>query len=298
MQVTVLALPGFEELAPRGSGVVRGACSASRFANGELHVRIHSDVRGRDCLIVGSVAPPDERLLALTLTAHTLAGEGASRVRALLPYLGYARQDRQEAGRSLAAAWVGELLRASGVAGVVALDVHSLAAMRLFPIPVTSLSPTALFAPEMVRSGIDGLTVVAPDEGAIERSRELRSAAGIEAPVAWLTKRRTREGMLHLGLTGELSRRAVVVDDILDTGATLVSCCRILRERGVEEITILATHGLFTGRGWTEIWAAGATRLYTTDTLPGRAPADPRVVVVPARPLIDEWLASARAVNA
>lgn len=263
----------------------------SRFANGELYVTVDSEAEARRCLLVGSVAPPDEQLLALTLASHTLAGQGASSVVAVLPYLGYARQDRPEPGRSLAAAWVGALLRAAGIAAVVTVDVHSSEAARLFPMPVTSLSPAPLFAPEVVRSGLDELCVVAPDEGAIERCEALRSAAGITSPVAWLAKRRTREGLVHLPLTGKLSRRAVVVDDILDTGATLVSCCRILREAGVEEITILVTHGLFSGEGWQEIWAAGAHRILTTDTVPGDPPADPRIAVLPARALFDRWVA-------
>jgi ribose-phosphate pyrophosphokinase len=285
--MAVFALPGFEGLAPREQ--VR-ACALGRFPNGELHVRLEADVAGLECVLVGSAAPPDEQILALTLAAHTLVKEGASRVRALLPYLGYARQDRPEPGRSLAAAWVGELLGASGVDEVVTVDAHSADAVRLFPIPVVSLSPAALFAPEIRHLGLKELTVVAPDEGALERCEALRAAVGVERPVAWLAKRRTPWGTVHLGLNGELSRTAVVVDDIVDTGGTLVSCCGVLSEAGVEEIAIVVTHGLFSGDGWRGIWAAGASRLVTTDTVPGRAPVDPRVAVLSARPLLEEWL--------
>lgn len=296
MRIAVFSLPGFEQLAPRGPGATLSACSVERFPNGELHLRIDTEVEGRDCVLVGSAAPPDERLLALTLAAHTLAREGAASVRGLLPYVGYARQDRPERGLSLGAAWVGELLRASAIDGVVTVDVHSKQATRLLPMPITSLSSASVFGPAILALGLEELTVVAPDEGAVDRCEELRAATGIEAPVAWLAKRRVPEGTTHVGLHGELSRRAVVTDDILDTGGTLVSCCRTLTDAGVGEITILVTHGLFTGEGWREILGAGATRVFTTDSVPGRAPLDPRVEVLPIRPLLEQWLASSSVV--
>jgi ribose-phosphate pyrophosphokinase len=289
--MTVFALPGFEYLAPRQPRAAVGTCSVARFANGELHATIEGPVEGRHCVVVGSAAPPDERLLALTLVAHTLASHGAAGIRAVLPYLGYARQDELEPGRSLGAAWVGELLRASGIEDVVTVDLHSTGAARLLPMPVTSLPSASVFAPEVAKLGTDELTVVAPDEGAVERCEALRVLLGVSRPVAWLAKRRTREGVAHLGVNGSLSRRAIVVDDILDTGGTLVSCCRVLADEGVKETTIAVSHGLFTGDGWQEVWDAGATRLLITDTVPGRAPYDPRISVLSVRPLLERWMA-------
>jgi ribose-phosphate pyrophosphokinase len=295
--VWAFSLPGFEELTPRAAGVTAADHSRSRFANGELHVRLEGEVEGADCLVVGSVAPPDEQLLSLSLLADTLVREGAANVTALLPYLGYARQDQREPGRSLAAAWVGGLLQASGIGAVVTVDVHSTEATELFPMPVTSLSPAPLFAPAIERLGLDELTVVAPDRGAVNRCEALRAAAAVPPPVAWLAKERTRGGVAHLGLEGRVSRRALVVDDILDTGDTLVSCCRMLRDAGVEEIAIAVTHGLFTVDRWKEIWATGATRLLVSDSVPGRAQDDPRVTVLPLRPLLESWVDSVRAGN-
>ena len=291
------SLPGFEQLTPRAAGVTAAAHSLDRFANGELHVRLEGEVAGADCLVVGSVAPPDEQFLSLSLLADTLVREGAATVTALLPYLGYARQDQPEPGRSLAAAWVGSLLQASGIGAVVTVDAHSVEATELFPMPVTSLSPASLFAPESERLGLEGLTVVAPDRGAVKRSEALRAATAIPLPVAWLAKKRTAGGVVHLGLEGRVSRRALVVDDILDTGDTLVSCCRMLREAGVEEIAVAVTHGLFTVDRWSEVWASGVSRLLVTDSVPARAPDDPRVTVLPLRTLLDRWVDSLRAGN-
>lgn len=288
--MVLFTLPPHERLGEalgRLGGLARGRACIERFPNQELHATVDGAVTGRHCLLLGALAPPDEHLLATLLLAHTLAKEGALTITALLPYLGYARQDRQEVGRSLAAAWTGELLRASRVDRVVTVDVHSGSIHRLFPIPVCSLSPAPVFAAELARLGFGDPTIVAPDEGALERAEAVRQAAGIDRPLAHFTKRRTEAGIVHSMLHGEIGRRVVVVDDILDTGGTLVSACEALRSAGAEEIVIMATHGLFTGTRWQALPSLGVARIFCTDTtpLPERAAAA-GVVVLPVAELI------------
>lgn len=248
------------------TGLRRGRCRVERFTNLELHATIDTAVAGEECLLLGATAPPDEDLLATLLIAHTLAKEGARSVTALIPYLGYARHDKADRGRSLGAAWIGGLLDASRVDAVVTVDVHSPLVSHLFPIPVRSLSPAELFAAEIAALGAHDATVVAPDEGALERSEAVRVAAGVAHPVAHFVKRRTDEGVVHVSLRGAVGRRAIVVDDILDTGGTLVSACAALQQAGVEDITVMVTHGVFTGTRWQELWSRGVRRIYCTDT--------------------------------
>ena len=286
----LFALPVHERLAAALGDlarVERGRASIGRFANQELHVELDTVPAGRDCLVLGAVAPPDADLLATLLLCHTLAKEGARRVTALLPYLGYARHDRDEPLRSRAATWLGAVLRASAVADVVALDVHSPLVHELFPIPLRSLSPARLFADTLAALGLAEATIVAPDAGALERCEAVRRAAGIARPLAHLTKGRTPEGVRHSRLHGVVGRRVVLVDDILDTGGTLVSACEALRGAGAEEIVAMVTHGLFTGARWERLWSLGVTRIYCTDSTPlpeGRASA--RIVVLPVAPLL------------
>jgi ribose-phosphate pyrophosphokinase len=218
--------------------------------------------------LLGTAAPPADQLVSLLLAADSLVRHGARSVRAVMPYLAYARQDRLEPRRSLAAAWLGTVLAASGVEDVVTIDVHSQAARDLIGLPVTSLSPAALFARELAGLITTETVVVAPDHGAIERSRALADMLGVDRPVVWLDKERGPGGVAHRRLVGELSEQAIVVDDILDTGGTLVSCCRELRARGVRETTIAVTHGLFTGWGWRGLAELEVRAIHVSDSVP------------------------------
>jgi ribose-phosphate pyrophosphokinase len=248
----------------------QGNSAIGRFPNGELHVEIDAAPAGRDCIILGAVAPPDEYLLSTLLLGHTLKKEGAREIIALLPYLGYARHDRAEPRKSRAAAWLGEVLRASGVSRVVAIDVHSSLIHQLFPIPVVSISAAPVFAAEIGKLALTDPVVVAPDQGALERCEAVRRAAGILRPLAHLTKTRTPEGVRHSILQGAVGRDAILVDDILDTGATLVSAGEALQQAGVRKMVVMATHGLFTGTAWERLWSLGVTRMYCTDSTPLR----------------------------
>jgi len=278
-------MPGCERLVSElGIRSVTHA-AVQRFPNGELHTVVPERVADRACVIVGSISPPPGNLERLTLVAHMLGRAGAGRLTALLPYLAYARQDRAAQTESLGLAWVGELLDASGVDEVVCVDVHSRQAADVFGLPLTSLSPAGLLASALPGAWLDEVTFVAPDEGAVERCSAVARAAGVDRPIVWARKRRTSTGVEHLGLVGSPGRRAVVVDDILDTGGTLVSCCRALRDAGVRQIGVIATHGLFTGERWRSLFSAGVQEVWTTDTVRSRRrPSQARIV--PVAPLL------------
>ncbi len=295
----VFPLPQYRALLAAGSierpAPALGSCELARFANGELHVRIGDPVAGRSCAVWGSLAPPDEQLVSVLALAHTLRREGARQLVALLPYLGYARQDRAESGQSLGAAWAGDLLQAVGVERVLTLDAHSRAAAACFPMRLDSLSPAPLFAEALVQRGLTDVSVVAPDDGALERSEALIRAAGIGTPLARLRKQRDANGVTHSSLAGTISSRVVIVDDILDTGGTLISACAALRRAGAQEIYVLVTHGLFTGDRWRELPALGVQRIFTTDSIPtAEEHAGDMVEVLPATgPMLDAYAAIA-----
>jgi ribose-phosphate pyrophosphokinase len=285
------ALPGHQRLAAAVrelAGLEAGGAVVERFANGELHVELETAPAACDSVVLGAVAPPDEHLLSTLLVSHTLKKEGARTVTACLPYLGYARHDRAEPRKSRATAWLGEVLRASGVDAVVTVDVHSPLVHELFPIPVASLSPAALFARAIAAQGLGEAVVVAPDAGAVDRCEAVIRAAGIPRPMARLTKTRTADGVRHSTVHGSIRPQVVLVDDILDTGGTLVSACEALAAAGARDITIMATHGLFTGSGWQRLWSLGVSRIYVTDStaLGNSLVGCERIVVLSVAPLL------------
>jgi ribose-phosphate pyrophosphokinase len=283
----LVALPGFEPHAAAMRDVETVRPAVMRFANRELGIDLRGPVEDRDCVVLGTTAPPESCLVELMLVADTLGRHGARSVRALIPYLAYARQDALEPGRSLAAGWLGRVLVASGVSELITVDVHSKEAVRLLGLPVAVLPSAPLFA-DVLGAGQDAdVVAVAPDPGARARTRALAQALGLDRPIAWLEKERRPEGVRHGKVVGELAACAIVVDDILDTGGTLLSCCRELLQRGVEEITVAVTHGLFTGHRWRELSDLGVTAIHTTDSVPAaRLEASPLVRVHPIAPLL------------
>lgn len=292
----LFAAAEFESLASALRERVLQLCSgqyqAGRFQNGELKIDIETPVQAKRCFVLGSIAPPDARLLSTLLLAHTLRKDGASEVVGLLPYLAYSRQDKDKPHQSLAAAWSGALMKASGFDRVITIDEHSLEDERLFPIPLVSLSPARLFAEALKQYGLMQATIIAPDQGAIGRCEAIKTLAGVSTDaVPYFEKQRTETGIVHSRFIGEVGTQAVLVDDILDTGATLVSACQRLLCAGVEDIQIMVTHGLFTGNEWQGLWELGVSRIFCTDTIPLPAGINQaRLVILPAAQLLAEGI--------
>jgi ribose-phosphate pyrophosphokinase len=239
---------------PPGRVADKGNFEINRFTNGELFARIRTPVRLAHCVVLGSIAPPDERLLSLALLAHTLKKEGSQRVTAFLPYLAYSRQDKP--GQSLAAAWAGSFLRASGVDEVVTINVHSERDKQLFPVPLISTFPAEIFANAIGRHQLSDATIVAPDNGAMPRCRAVNKALSKPtASVPYFEKQRDETGIKHTDLCGKVGSQALIIDDMLDTGGTLISACEKLVQAQALAIYIMVTHGLFTGTEWKRLWS-------------------------------------------
>jgi ribose-phosphate pyrophosphokinase len=270
-----------------------GTCDISRFPNGEMHASVDDDVSGQDCLIIGSVAPPDEQIMALFMLANALKGSGAHLVQVFLPYLGYARQDKFKPGESRGIALIGSLLHSAGVDKVITVDTHSKLDAELIGLPFTSLSAATLFIPEIQSLDWDNATIVAPDEGAISRSQAVANTLGSTRPVAHLVKKHI-DGIVHLNLVSEVGARVVIVDDIIDSGRTLVSACNVLRDKGVQEITVIVTHGLFTGSAWKRLFGLGVKTLFVSDSCPEAVrQKHPSAHVISLAPLLSAVLTEA-----
>lgn len=274
-------------------GLASGQFSVARHDNQELRACMESSVSGEHCLILGTIAPPERQMVSLLLLAHTVRKEGAKRVTGMLPYLAYSREDKVKPRESLGTAWVGALLKASAFDEIWTVDLHSEQDKNLLPLAIESLSPSAIFGERLGSLGLREACFVAPDKGAISRCEAVQSAVGrASGDIVYFEKERTATGIVHHAVVGRVERRAVIVDDILDTGATLVSACERLAAAGAEEIYICVTHGLFTGQRWRNLWSLPVKHIFRTDTIPAYTNIrDPRITTLSVTPLLRERLA-------
>ncbi|MDO8639173.1 MAG: ribose-phosphate diphosphokinase, partial [Candidatus Daviesbacteria bacterium] len=259
------------------------------FPNQEIYAKINTNVADKDCIILGSISPPAEQLISFLFLSHTLKKERAFKITAFLPYLAYARQDKIKKGESLATSTIGEIFRASHINEVVTVDVHSPQTESLFPLPIYNLSPANLFAKEIKKLGLKNPSFVSPDEGAIERTQAVLDALNIKTDISYMRKTRTQVEVTST-LYGHVGRDVVVVDDILDTGKTLLACCEILKCAGAKNIYIFVTHGLFTGNEWQDLFNLNVKKIYCTDSVPQVYSLKVKnLEILPIKPLFREY---------
>lgn len=275
----------------KSPGYKKGGFSVARYANNEIHISINTDVRGQECTILGTISPPDANLISFLLLADTLKRKGARKITALLPYLAYARHDKIVAKESLATAWIGGMLERSQIDAVTTLSLHSDEDREYIPIPINSISLAETFASIIIERGLADVSLVAPDEGAVDRCEAVKRVAGMQTNVASFKKRRTTNGVALSQISGSVTPDVILIDDMLDTGQTLVACCKKLKALGVKRITIFVTHGLFTGTEWTDLWRLGVDRIYCTDSIsPTLMPKDAHITIIPTAPLLQAEL--------
>jgi ribose-phosphate pyrophosphokinase len=268
-------------------GVRLGDRLLEHFPDGEVRIQVRDDVRGGDVYLVQPTGPPvGEHLLELLLLADACRRAGAERITAVVPYLGYARQDRREqAGEPLSARLVAQLLEAGGVARVVAVDLHTPSIESCFGIPLEHASAVDLLA-ERIRPAVGPeAVIVSPDLGAAKLAE--RYAARLGLPVAIVHKVRVSGTEVHArGLVGDVRRRTpVVVDDMISTGGTIAAAVGAVLESGaVADVVVVASHALLVGPAAERLARLPIRRLVATDSVrlgaPGSMPFE-RVSIAP-----------------
>ena len=245
-------------------------CSVRRFADMEIFVELQENVRGEDVFIVQSTSfPANDHLMELLIMIDAARRSSARRITAVLPYFGYARQDRRTSGRTpISAKLVANLITEAGADRVMTLDLHAGQIQGFFDIPTDNL----FAAPVMVRDIKERLDpadmmVVSPDVGGVVRARAL--AKRIDAPLVIVDKRRARPGESEvMNIIGEVEGRScILVDDIVDSGGTLVNAAEALLAKGAKDVSAYITHGVLSGGAVSRIASSKLKELVITDSI-------------------------------
>ncbi len=251
-------------------GIEPGNAAIETFPDGELHVRVNDDVRGRDCYVIQSTSPPvNENLMELLIFIDCLRRASAHRITAVLPYFGYARQDRKSEGRTpISAKLVANLLTTAGVDRILAMDLHTEQVQGFFDIPVDHLRAIPVIVEYLRRLKLPNKILVSPDVGNVKTANVY--AQSLDAEFAVIDKRRVSGSDAQATrIIGDVAGKDVLmVDDMITTAGTMCSAAKLLREQGAKTIHIAATHGVFADPSVERLAEAPIDEIVVTDTVP------------------------------
>ncbi|KAA5804545.1 ribose-phosphate pyrophosphokinase [Alkalicaulis satelles] len=264
-----------------------------RFADDELFVRIDENMRGEDVFVIQSTSKPaNDNLMELLICMDALTRASANRITAVIPYFGYARQDRKTGGRTpITAKLVANLIAGSGAHRVLTLDLHAGQIQGFFDIPTDNLFATPVFERDIRRAyDIKDLMIVSPDVGGVVRARALASRLG--ADIAIVDKRRPRAGQSEvMNIIGDVEgRRCIIFDDIIDSGGTLCNAAKAIMDQGAAQVSAYITHGVLSGKACERIDASVLSELVVTDSIDvtEKAAGSKKVRTLSVAPLLGE----------
>jgi len=251
-------------------GVASTGAVVKSFSDGEIWVQIDDNVRGADVFVVQPTCPPVERnLMEILLMIDALKRASAERITAVLPYYGYARQDRKDRSRvPISAKVVASLLERVGVDRILSLDLHAAQIQGFFDIPVDHLFSTPVMIEYFRTKNLDNMIVVSPDAGGVERARAF--AKRLEVPLAIIDKRREQPNVSEvMHIIGDVEGLdCLIIDDLIDTAGTLVKACEALLSKGAASVSACATHAVLSGPAVERITASGLTEVVFSDSIP------------------------------
>ncbi len=273
--------------------IPQGKALVSRFSDGEVAVEIQENVRGKDVFIIQSTcAPTNDNLMELIVMADAMRRSSAVRVTAVLPYFGYARQDRRPRSTRVAisAKVVADMIASVGVDRVLTVDLHADQIQGFFDIPVDNIYGTPVLLDDIERCNYDNIMVVSPDHGGVVRARAV--AKQLNAELAIIDKRRPEANRAEvMNIIGDVTgRTCILVDDMVDTAGTLCQAAYALKEQGAEKVYAYCTHPVLSGRALENVANSVLDELVVTNTIPltPEAQAIDRIRQLDMSPLIAE----------
>ena len=256
-----------EEIA-RHLGIELGRATCTRFADGEIFVRIDENIRGADVFIVQPTNPPAENVMELLLLIDAVRRASAARVTCVMPYYGYSRQDRKDQPRvAIGAKLVANMIQAAGADRVLGIDFHQHALQGFFDVPVDHLYAAPVLVNHYRRKELRDLVVVAPDVGSAKMARGF--AKRLDGSFAIIDKRRPKANVAEvLNVVGEVEGKdCIIPDDMIDTAGTVTEAARALKNLGARDIYVCATHALLSGPAVERLSAAPIVEVTVTDTV-------------------------------
>ncbi|MBR2503428.1 MAG: ribose-phosphate diphosphokinase [Oscillospiraceae bacterium] len=270
--IKIFACNSSKELAKKIAdqmGLPLGKCEVGTFSDGEIAVSIKETVRGSDVFIIQSTnAPVNNNLMELLIMIDAMKRASAGRITAVMPYYGYARQDRKSKSRDpITAKLVADLITAAGADRVLTMDLHAAQIQGFFDIPLDHLVGMPILARMFETREIDDLVVVSPDLGSVTRARNF--ASYLDAPIAIIDKRRPKANVSEImNIIGDISgKNVVIIDDIIDTAGTLCNAANALKERGAKSVRACATHGVLSGPAIQRIEESALEEIILLDTI-------------------------------
>jgi ribose-phosphate pyrophosphokinase len=256
-------------------GITLGGAKIERFPDGEKAIKLEDDVRGRDCFVIQSTCyPVDENLMELLIYIDCLRRASVRRITAVIPYFGYARQDRKDEGRvPITAKLVANLITTAGADRVLAIDLHAAQLQGFFDIPVDHLMGELVLSKYFRDKKIEKLTIVSPDVGNMKTAA--RYASRLAGDLAIVHKKRVSGSEVEAKeIIGEVEGRNILMcDDIIATAGTVCNAARMVKERGAERVYVGATHGVLASQAVDRLEQAPIDEVIVTDTIPLRSRA-------------------------
>jgi ribose-phosphate pyrophosphokinase len=277
-----------------------GSAFINTFNDGEIQIHINESVRGKDIFIIqptcqNETQSVNDSLLELYLLIRTMKRASAHSITAILPYYGYARQDRKTTSRvPISAADVACMLEIAGVDRIVTIDLHCGQIQGFFRnIPVDNLFASPLFVSYIAHKDLRNVVVVSPDAGGVERAKKFAESLkkkGVEAAIAMISKERKKAGVIEsMNLIGDVQGSdAIIVDDLCDTGGTLVKAAALIKAEGARRVFAVITHPVFSGNALDTIRNSVLEEMLITDTVPLKKQAPPNLHLISVAPLIGE----------
>ncbi len=251
-------------------GVKAGNMVCKRFSDGEIFVKINENVRGEDVFLVQSTQPPADNLFELLLMIDAARRASAKRITAVIPYFGYARQDKKDEPRvPISAKLVANLLTTAGAERILTCDLHAEQIQGFFDIPFDHLYSLPVFLEYAKNKDLSNFAVVSPDAGGVRRAWGFAKRLG-GLPIAIVDKRRSAPNKSYvMNIIGDVrGKNALIIDDIIDTGGTIVGAIGALKSSGANDVYCFCTHPLLSGKAKQTIPSSEITQFITTDTIP------------------------------